>query len=200
VKELPSTPPKSDCPLDFRVGYAWALAFRGQVGEARVLATSPGPASHQLQALIALIAALVDKKADIEVDLTASVERLEPAMKEKDSGTSPWTLYRVVGLALQGGKLDLASRVADQIPEPELRGRAKLEIALAGVDKQSDLEVLNHFAAQEPTCRHALLELARRSTRSGSSSAVSQTVNGWKPDLGPLGYAGIALGMQDREK
>jgi hypothetical protein len=164
------------------------------------LATSEGAASHQLQALIALVAALVDKKADIEVDLAATIERLEPAMKEKDLSISPWNLYRLVRLAHQGGKLDLASKVADQIPDSELRGRAKLEIALAGIDKQSDLQVLNSFAAQEPPCRHALLELARRSTRSGSSSAVSKAINSWKPDLRPLGYAGIALGMQDAEK
>ncbi len=200
VKELPSMPPKVDCPLDLRVGYAWALAYRGQVGEARALATSDGPASHQLQALIALVSALVDKKADIQVDLGTASEHIQPALKEKDTSVSPWILDRLARLAVRGGKLDLASKVADQIPDAELRGRAKLEIALAAGDKKSDLEVLNTFAGQEPPCRHALLEFARRSTRSDSSSAVSKAVKGWKPDLSPLGYAGIALGMQDAEK
>jgi hypothetical protein len=198
VKEL--SPPKNNPPLDVRVGYTWAWAYRGQIGEARALATSEGPASHQLQALIALVDALVDKKADVEVDLKAAIEKVEPALKEKDSNISSWTLYHLVQLAVRGGQLNLATKVADQIPDLNLRGLARWEVAQAAVDKQSDLEILNHFANQEPPCRHALLELARRSTRSGSSSAVSKAVDSWKQEVRPLGYAGIALGMQDTEK
>src|SRR5207248_839740 len=59
LKDLPPSPPKDNPPLEQRIGFAWALAYRGQVGEARALALANGPPSHQLQALIALIAALV---------------------------------------------------------------------------------------------------------------------------------------------
>lgn len=200
VKELPSTPPKGKLPLELRIGYTWGLAYRGQVGEARALATSDGPASHQLQGLIALVTALVDKKADTEIDLAAAVVLVEPALKEKETSVTPWALYRLVRLAAHGGKLDSASKVADQIPDAELRERANLEIKLTGLDKKSDTEVLNHLAGQEPPCRHALLELARRATRSDGSSSVSTAVKGWKQELRPLGYAGVALGMQDAEK
>src|SRR4029077_12231664 len=61
VKELPPSPPKDNPPLELRVGFTWALAYRGQLGEARALALSNGPASHQLEALIALLAVLVEK-------------------------------------------------------------------------------------------------------------------------------------------
>jgi hypothetical protein len=198
VKEL--TPPKSNPPLDARVGYTWGLAYRGQLGEARTLATSEGPASHQLQALIALVDALVDKKADIEVDLKAAIERVEPALKEKEANVSPWMLYRLVQLGARGGKADQVSKVTGLIPDPELRNRADLEIALATLPSSNPDEKLNDLAGHKPPCRHGLLVLARHNTRYGSSSTVSKTVEAWEPDLRPLGFAGIALGMQDSEK
>jgi hypothetical protein len=194
------SPPKDNSPLELRVGFTWGWAYRGQLGEARALATSAGPASHQLEALIALVAVLLEKKADIEMDLASAVDRIEPALKEKDTKATPWTLYRLAGLAVRAGKLDFASKVADLISDSDLRYLAKLEIALATFDKKSDMDVLSHFAGQKPACRHALLELARRSTRSNGSSTVSNALNDWEPELRPLGYAGIALGMQDGEK
>lgn len=200
VKELPSTPPKTNLPLELRIGYAWGLAYRGQVEEARAIATADGPASHQLQGLIALISALMDKKEDVDVDLVAAVERVEPALKEKETTVTPWPLYRLVHLALRGGKSDSASKVGDQIPDAELRERAKSEIALVSVDKRSDMEVLNQFAGQQPPCRHALLELARHDTKSEGSSTVLAAIKNWKQELQPLGHAGVALGMQDTEK
>jgi hypothetical protein len=212
VKEL--TPPKSNPPLDVRVGYTWGLAYRGQVGEARALATSEGPASHQLQALIALVDALIDKNADIEVDLKAAVEKVEPVLKEKESNVSSWTLYHLVRLAVRGDKLVLAQKLADLIPDGSLRNLAKLEYIQTGVDnvvatppgalvysKDFNMDALEYFINQDPPCRHALLESARRGTRTSGSSTVSESVQRWgKPELRPLGYAGIALGMQDAEK
>jgi hypothetical protein len=194
------TPPKDKPLLEMRVGFTWGLAYRGQVGEARALAMSPGPVSHQLQALMALISALVDKKADVQVDLDAAIERIEPAFIEKDTSVSSWTLYHLVQLCARGGKLDLAGKIAGQIPDSDLRGWANLEIWRAGVDKQTDLDVLNHNAGQKPPCRHALLDLARRLVQTEGSSTVSKAVESWEPELRPLGYAGVALGLQDRER
>jgi hypothetical protein len=200
VKDLPPSPPKDNPPLELRVGFTWALAYRGQLGEARSVALSNGPASHQLQALIALIDALVEKPGDIEQDLSAAVERVDPALKEKDSNLSPWTVYGLARLAMRGGKLELARQAAEQIQDAALRSRANSEIVLAGNEKQSDVDVLNKLAGEKQPCRHGLLEVARRGTRSNGSSAVSKAVDGWEPELRPLGYAGIALGMQDTEK
>jgi hypothetical protein len=199
VKELPASPPKDNPPLELRVGFTWALAYRGQLGEARALATSNGPPSHQLQALIALIAVLVEKKADIEVDLAAAIERVEPALKEKEANLSPWALYRLVQLGARGGKPNEVTKVVSLIPDAELRSRADLEIILATLPNGPD-EMWNDLAGRKPPCRHGLLLLSRHNTRAGSSSAVSKAVNGWEPELRPLGYAGIALGMQDSEK
>lgn len=200
VKDLPPSPPKDNPPLEQRIGFTWALAYRGQVGEARAIALSNGPVSHQLQALIALIAALVEKQGDIGQDLSAAVERIDPAMKEKDSTLSPWTVYGLFRLAMHSGKSELAHQAAEQIPDAGLRSCANSEIVLAVIDKQSDVDVLNKLAGEKQPCRHGLLELARRSTRSDGNSAVSKAVDGWESDLRPLGYAGIALGMQDTEK
>jgi hypothetical protein len=194
------TLPKDNPPLELRVGYTWAWAYRGQVGEARAQALSSGPASHQLLALMALISALVDKKADVEVDLAAAKERVEPALKEKDTSVSSWSLFRLVQLGARSGKLDIAGKIAGQIPDHEIRGWANLIVWQPDHDKKSDLEGLNSYAAEKPPCRHALLVLARHNTRSDGSSAVSKAIDGWEPQLSALGYAGIALGMQDSEK
>jgi hypothetical protein len=199
VKELPPSPPKDNPPLELRIGFTWALAYRGQVGEARTLALSNGPASHQLLALIALIAALVEKNGDIEQDLSAAIERVSPALKEKDNNLSPWTVYGLVRLAVRGGKSNLARQTAEQIPDADLGSCANSEIVLAGNEKQSDVDILNKLVGEKQPCRHGLLQFARRSTRSSGSSAVSRAVNGWEAELRPLGYAGIALGMQDSE-
>src|SRR6266849_2413823 len=198
VKEL--SPPKENPPLELRVGFTWAWAYRGQLGEARALALSNGPASHQLQALIALIAVLVEKKADIENDLSLAIERVELALKEKDSNVSPWTLYRLVQLGARGGKPNMVSKMVPHIPDAELRGLADLEITLTTLPNGPDTEGLNRLAAEKPACRHALLLLSRHNARYGSSSTVSKAIDGWEQELRPLGYAGIALGMQDAEK
>jgi hypothetical protein len=200
VKELPASLPKDNPPLQLRVGYTWALAYRGQVGEARALATSNGPASHQLRALIALLEVLVDKKADIDMDLSAAAERVESALKEKEANLSPWTLYHLVQLGGHGGKPNLVTRVVGLIPDAELRRLADLEVTQAMLGDSPETEKLNHFATQKPPCRHALVVLSRHNTRSGSSSSVSKAVESWEAELRPLGYAGIALGMQDAEK
>ena len=198
VKEL--SPPKENPPLELRVGFAWAWAYRGQLGEARALALSNGPASHQLQALIAVLAALVEKKADIENDLSLAIERVELALKEKDSNVSPWTLYHLVQLGARGGKPNMVSKMVHHIPDAELRGLADLEITLTILPNGPDTEGLNRLAAEKPACRHALLLLSRHNARYGSSSTVSKAIDGWEQELRPLGYAGIALGMQDSEK
>jgi hypothetical protein len=200
LKELPETPPKDNPPLEQRVGFTWAWAYRGQLGEARNLALASGPASHQLQALIALIAALVEKRADIGVDLVAAIERADPALKEKDANVSPWTLYRLVQLGARGGNPDQVAKIVPLISDADLRCRADLEIILATLQPHSTDEKWNELAAGKPPCRHALLVLSRHNTRYGSSSAVSKAVNNWEPELRPLGFAGIALGMQDAEK
>ena len=145
-----------------------------------------------------MVAALVEKKAGIEHDLTAAYERVGPALKEKDTSINSWTLYELVRLAKRGGKADLANRIAAHIPDAELRSRATFDPD--AVSKGSDLDVLSEFAGQKPPRRHALLELARRNTRSHGSSVVSKVVNSWDSELRPLGYTGIALGMLDSEK
>jgi len=194
------TPPKDNPPLELRVGFTWGWAYRGQVVEARALALSPGLASHQLQALMALISVLADKEAEVEVDLAAARDLVDPALKDKDTGVTSWTLYRLVQLGARGGKSDLASKIAEQIPDPDVRGWAEMDTWRPNMDKQSDLDVLSNYAGQKPPCRHLLLFLARRLTKSKGSSAVSKAVDGWEPELRPLGYAGVALGMQDAKK
>jgi len=202
VKEL--SPPKNNPPLDIRVGYAWALAYRGQVGEARALAMSEGPVSHQLQALIALLDALVDKKADIEVDLKAALERVGPALKEKEAGVSSWTLYHLVQLAVRAGKgRQVGDMIKLEIPDPDLRGRAELEMVSAELDPLGgSTKCLNdQHSETRPFCRHAVLVYSRQIARYGSSSGILKDIDRWwKPELKPLGYAGVALGMQDPEK
>jgi hypothetical protein len=200
VKELPSTPPKGKLPLELRIGFAWGLAYRGQVGEARAVALADGPDSHQLQALIALISALVDKKADIDVDFTKAEGLAEPALKEKDSTVTPWTLYQLVSLGVRGGKV---AGIAYLFPEDELRGRAELEITFANF-KHPDIDEkeLSGELGKERPCRHAILVFTRHINRYGGKNwALPKDIDTWwKPELKPLGYAGVALGMQDREK
>src|SRR5262249_45952713 len=125
-------------------------------------------------------------------------ERVGASLDEKDTSVSSWTLYWLVRLGVRCGKSNLANHIAAHIADEELRSRATFDPD--AIDKQSDLDVLAHVGSEKATCRHCLLELARRNTRVHGSSSVSKTIDGWELELRPLGYSGIALGMQDTEK
>jgi hypothetical protein len=152
--------------------------------------------------LIALIDAMVEKKGEVDLDLGLAMERVEHALNEKDTGVSSWTLYHLVQLGVRAGKADEVAKfeMVRLIPDADLRSRSNLEIIMATYAYGPATEALNHLAAQKPPCRHALLVLSRQNARYGSSSAVSKAVDGWEQELRPLGYAGIALGLQDTEK
>jgi hypothetical protein len=197
-----------DVPLSIRIGYAWGWAYLGQIENARKLAKAEGPAGHQFQAYLAIAEAQVHKKADAKQDLEAAANLIELALKEKESELSPWLVLRLVRLSLraddpemaaQFADPEMAAQFADRIPDSGLRSRAQVVVKLSSL--QPDMEALTAAAQQKPVCPYALLTLARHNARYGSSSAVLKMVDSWEDDaLRPLGYIGVALGMQDSEK
>ena len=200
AQELAPPPEEGDIPLPIRVGYAWGWAYQGQTEKARKLAKADGPAAHQFQACLAIAEAFVEKNADARQDIEAAADLAEAALKEKQPDVSPWLVFRLAKLAIQAEDPALAAKIAGLIPDPGLRSRAQVEVILAGGPK-ADIEALTAAAQQKPAHPHALLTLARHNARYGSSSDVLKLVNSWEPEtLRPVGYIGLALGMQDSEK
>ncbi len=188
----------SDVPLPIRVGYAWGWAYQGQIEKARKLAKADGPASHQFQACLAIAEAQLEKNADAKQDIEAAANLAEAALKEKEPELSPWLLLSLPRRSVQAGDLELAAKMAGLIPDSGLRSRAQVEVKLA---EQASMDALTDAAQQRPANPHALLTLARHNARFGSSSAVLKLVESWEPEtLRPLGFIGVALGMQDLEK
>jgi hypothetical protein len=199
IKDLPP-PPEGDVPnvpLPIRVGYAWGWAYQDQIEKARKLAKAEGPAAHQLQACLAVVEVLTAKGIDRKQDLQTAANLVVPALKEKEPELSPWLLLRLVRLSLAAGEPGLADNVADRIPNPDLRLRARLEVKLAGL-QQADMKALDSAAQQQPSNPYVLFTLARHNARCGSSSAVLKMVDSWESEAQrALGSIGVALGMQD---
>ncbi len=114
-------------------------------------------------------------------------------------------LLRLVQNAIRTG---LATEVDDIIPminDPDLRGRAKLEVlrfrlaSMASMQKEVDdmgmLDMVDK-GALDFGLAHELI--ARHNARLGGPG-FRKTVEGWQTDkLRALGNIGIALGLQDR--
>jgi hypothetical protein len=148
---------------------------------------------------------------------------------EKDQPNPSWLLLRLTQLCVRADKLDLARRLARAVPDPQMRGLARLEVLRVYLEQakggakvaalrgrlgggQDNMPpdvaaVLDEWVKDKDVLgdgvapARLLLAVGRQEARFGGSSAAFKAVDGWDPEpLRPFGYMGVALGIQDTGK
>ncbi len=201
IKKLPKVEKTDEDKANAHIGKVEGLARRGEWDAARKLASGDafGEAAR-FRAQFGLAAAAVDAQNPDRVDL-------ETAMKTAEAGAAAkpelsWQTYRLILLALRTAMPDeRIEALADKIGDTALRGRARLAIFRARLEKaKQPVEDTAADTIDDKSLAHLLaaLDLARHNTRYGANyAAVIQT---WPLPRKAFGALGTARGLQDREK
>jgi hypothetical protein len=127
---------------------------------------------------------------------------------KKDVTISPYLILRLTQIAAATGKHEQAKQLADLLPDDSARGWARgdaVRIRLAGAPKEKADEAWAELPddAKKYRAGHAWARMgvARQNTRvSGDRSAEVKAVVAWPSPLVPFGKAGVALGLQDKDR
>ncbi len=207
----PATEPQPPYPA-VRVGRATCLAYaegralQGRIADAIALSRSALNATDRLAAQLAVIevAIATGKKEEI---LGLLDEIADGFMNQKkESGRKNLELYLTCDLCARAQKWDKVRSLLEFIEDPELRSWSRLQVIRARIEDQkkqrADDEWLDSLA-EPPSATPvasclARAACARQNAAIGESSYIRQ-VNAWpKWSIQPFGFAGIALGKQDR--
>lgn len=178
-----------------RIGYSQGYAYKDDFDRAKLLANASGDASHKLQALLNIAAIAAERNTGKAKELLSMI--LELLEKERPILTPfMWSqLVRVGFLPDQGDKLQ---PLIDKLQAGPLKDHVQLEVLRYQLPKndKADLDGLKAEAGKRKYPR-ALSLLAEQCAARGSSSAAMKEIAAWEPEaLKPLGYAGVALGME----
>lgn len=181
-----------------QLGQIEGLARRNEADKARALADP----SIDAQAVLAAVG--LEKTPPETADAETVLKWAEDKKNfEEEPANKPycWSLWRLTRLAARANKPELATQLANSIPDPQLRARAKLEALRARLDHASGKagdDWANQIDAQAPAHAVGQEEVARHNARHGQGGALMKAIGGWQPEaLRPFGYLGVALGIQD---
>ncbi len=200
--------PKAGAPSrDSRLAYAEGKALSGDImGAWKIAAAQPGTATDHIDALVLVASVAVETgKADEAGQVLDAVVAL---MQGKGVSQSPWQMHRVVELYAKANKWDKAQAVHDSIKDASVRSWARLEmlrVKLAGQGKQKADEQYLEALAQSPGTSALPVaigraEVARHNAAAGESGYLRTVEAMPKGTIRPFGYAGTALGRQDRSQ
>jgi len=183
------------------MGYAEGNAMKDDWQSARDQAAKVRLPEDRLKALIALGAVALDKDPSGE-NARDIKEALTLAQGELAGRIIPsWLLLRLARLGMRAGLEGQAQEIIPLIQDSSLRGRAQLEMfqnRLASTHGQADDTVLELVDKTAPDYGLAHQIFARHNTRLAGPD-YAKVIDGWEPEpLRPLGYVGVALGLQDR--
>jgi hypothetical protein len=187
-----------------RYAYTGALILEGKPDEALALARRDGKPDSQLRALVLC----ADWSADPGPALDAAMPIISANKGKKDVTLSPYAVFRLSQIAAAAGKHDLAKQFAEQLSDESLKAWAKgdaVRLRLAAAPKEKADESWAELPDDMKKIRagHAWgrLWVARQNTRvSGNRSDEVKAVSAWPVPVIPFGKAGVALGLQDRDK
>jgi hypothetical protein len=196
--------PKAD--LVTRLIHEEGWAGRHQLSEARAFfVKAKGHARERLECLLTVAAAASD--ADQPGEAGACVEdalRLVGSLP-KDEPAPAWTLLGFARLAVHLGKDAAAKTFTDALREPSLKAWVQLERYRLEAAKAENLpdESWRGAVPDKKALAHGLAFEAftrLRARRGGGSELLEAVEKADPPDVRPLGYVGVALGVQDRGK
>lgn len=190
---------------DSRLAYAEGTALRGNLAGAWQIATMAGPQADQLDAMVLVASVAVESgKMDEAAPYLDAIAALSQA--GKDTAQSAWLMHRIVELCGRANKMDKAQLVLDVIKNPSVKAWARLELLRLKLAKQTQDKADEQFveALAEPADASLLpaliarTEVARHNAVAGESGYARQIENWPKGSVRPFGYAGTALGRQDK--
>lgn len=188
--------PQDIVPTEVRVGYAAGLAWKDQWDAALALANDSAATTPQRLDALAAVAEVSSLKQGGQV--SKAIEAATALMPEPAARlASPWALIRLVRAGIQ-----------EKLPAARMN---PLVDGLTNVDLQRDIhaELFDAFQANDTSQEFAPGEnekswgalwteiLARRLARQGKSADVMNQLESWQAGTRALGFAGVALGLQD---
>ncbi len=188
-----------------RMAYTGLYLLQDNPDEALRLAQRPhSNPDTQLRA----IALCADWSQNPEPALTAAFAVISASKGRKDVTVSPSLVLRFAQIAAATGKSDVAKQFAQALPDESSRAwalgdGAHLRIAAAPKEKAEEALVELPDDAKKFRAGHAWgrLSIARQNAKlSGDRSAEAKAVNAWPTALAPFGKAGVALGIQDKDR
>jgi tetratricopeptide (TPR) repeat protein/transcription elongation factor Elf1 len=188
-----------------RLAYAEGLALRGDITGGWQIAALGGPQVDQIDALVLVAAVAVESgKKDAAGPVLDAAAKLSLAVK--DAQQSPWQMHRIVELCARANKMEQAQAVLAPIANPSVKAWARLELLrlqLAGQAKQKADEQHVEPLADPPdgSPLPAVIgraEVARHNAVAGENGYTRQIESWPKGTIRPFGFAGTALGRQDR--
>jgi DNA-directed RNA polymerase subunit RPC12/RpoP len=184
-----------------RLAYTGIALLESRPEDALALATREGKPEDKLRSLV-LCAEWMPNPAPA---LEAARSVIDSSMGKKDVKISPYAILRLAQIAAEKGRFEQANQFAKAIHDEGLRAWAQgevLRLRLAGAPTEKGDESWMELP-EKPRAGNAWgrLWLARQNTRiSGDKNAQVKIVTGWPAPLSAFGKAGVALGLQDREK
>jgi hypothetical protein len=187
-----------------RYAYTGLAVLEDRAADALKLVQAPGKPEPQLRCLTLW----ADWAADPTDPLNAAAGIVSANAGNKEVKLSPWALLRLSEIAAEKGRPDLVKKFADAMPDEGLKACAmgagiRLRLAAAPKEKGdvswSELpDDPKKFRAGQAWGR---LALARHNARlSGNRAEEVKTVTAWPAPFSSFGKAGVALGLQDRDK
>lgn len=197
-------PPPGGAVLDSsRYAYVGFHVLEGREPDALKLALANGRPESQVRALTLL----ADWAADPgpALDAAAGVVAANAGPK---TPLSPWSVARLAAVAAEKGRAEQAKAFADKLSDEGLKAWAKADgfrarLAAGPKDKADESAADAPDDVRKMRAGHALarLWLARHNTRlSGDRNAEVAAANKWTAPLSAFGKAGVALGLQDKDK
>jgi hypothetical protein len=180
--------------------------LEGRTDDAVEAARRPGLLHEQLKAAVQIAEWSPDPGSILDV-AAAQVERATAGKKGVDAIPPASLLLRLAQLGGAAGKPEPAKALANMIADDGLKAWAKADALRLAATPGSPLDEAA-FEAPDDAAKlkagHAWGRywVARHNTRvSGDSTKQKKVVEGWpKGTVQPLGLAGIALGLRDRER
>ena len=200
----PAVPPFSAASDASRYAYTGFHLLEGREPEALKVAQGTGRPEAQVRALTLY----ADWAADPGPALDSALAIISSNAAKKEVPISPFAVLRLAQIAAEKGKHDQAKQLADKLTDDGLKAWARgdtVRLRLASAPKEKGDEAWAELPDDPKKYRAGFawgrLWLARHNTRlSGDRAAEVKTVSGWPAPFSAFGKAGVALGLQDREK
>jgi len=198
-------PPGNGNVSDFsRYAYTGIAILDGKPNDALALAQRPGKPEEQLRALLLC----ADWSTDPGPALDAAYGLLAANKNRKDVTFPAASIMRLAEIAATLGKAPQVRQFAEFLPDDSAKAWGlgnSLRLLLVGNPtsrgEESMLEIPDDLKKLRAGHAWGRLWIARQNARiSGDRSAELKVVNAWPTPLVPFGKAGIALGLQDRDK
>jgi hypothetical protein len=180
---------------NYRIGEAEGLARGGKLQDARAKELVAPTPRLKLRALVATGSATAEGAKDFAKACNVGTKELPESSRDRES----WVLLRLVRLAGRAGIPELElTKVADLIPDPGLRARARLELFRERLRWSNAIvadDVANMVDPKTAAGALARADLARHNALHQMAGTLS-TVESWTEPLWAFGTMGAYMAAQ----